>query len=433
MKVNSRKVILEILDELEKNKFTNLLIQEMNQRDDLDTRDKGFISKIVYGVVENKIYLDYVVRKFTSIRLKKIDPSILNILRMSAYQIMYLDKVPNSAVVDEGVKLSKKVNRRHSGFVNGVLRSLIRGYESVELPKEEVLRLSVQYSHPEWLVKRWLSLFGESFTEDLLSANNETPDLVIRTNTLLINREDLMTKLELDGLEAIKSDIVEEGIILKTLGSESIDQMNLFKEGYFTVQDESSMMVSRVLNPTQKSYVLDLCSAPGGKTTHLAQLMNNTGQIYACDISDKKLDLIKENVKRMKLNNVRMFVNDGTVLNESFVDKFDYVLLDAPCSGLGIIRRKPDIKYQKSEETILELNNIQRAMLDNAAKYVKKGGVLVYSTCTIEPSENGLMMNEFLKTHSDFERVLINDTDDLQMYPNVHETDGFYMCKLRRK
>ncbi|MCH4890261.1 16S rRNA (cytosine(967)-C(5))-methyltransferase RsmB [Acidaminobacter sp. JC074] len=433
MKVNSRKVVLEILNEMDEDKFSNLLIGEMQLRDDIDTRDKGFISKIVYGVIEQKMYLDYVIRKFTSIRLKKIDPSILNILRMSAYQIMFLDKVPNPAVVDEAVKLTKKVNRRHSGFVNGVLRSLIRGYEKVDLPSDSIEKLSIKYSHPEWLVKRWVSLYGESFTEDLLSSNNETPNLVIRTNTLLINREDLMTKLELDGLEAVKSDIVEEGIILKTLGSESIDQMTLFKEGYFTVQDESSMMVGHVLDPKEKSHVLDLCSAPGGKATHIAQLMKNTGQVYACDISKKKLDLVKENVKRLKLNNVRMIENDGRVLNESFVDKFDYVLLDAPCSGLGIIRRKPDIKYQKSEETISELNKIQREMLENAARYLKEGGVLVYSTCTIEPSENGLMMDDFLKSHPEFERVQINDTDDLQMYPNVDETDGFYMCKLRRK
>lgn len=433
MKVNARKVILEILTEIEKGKYSNQLIQELQKREDLDGRDKKFISKIVYGVIENKLYLDYMIRKFSSIRLKKIDADILNILRMSAYQIIYLDKVPDSAVVNEAVKLVKKINHRHSGFANGLLRNFIRKHQDVTLPDNELEKLSVKYSHPLWLVERFVKSFGFDFTEDLLSANNETPKLVIRTNTILINREDLITKLELAGLEVEKSDIVEEGIIIESLGTDAIDQLSLFKKGYFTVQDESSMLVGHILDPTAKDYVLDLCAAPGGKTTHLSQLMGNKGQIYACDISDKKLDLVKENVKRLGLNNIRMFLNDGTVLNENFVDKFDKVLLDAPCSGLGIIRRKPDIKYQKTEETIKDLNQVQYTMLTHSAKYVKSGGVLVYSTCTIEASENRDMIDKFLSEQPEFERVYINDTEDLQMYPNVDGTDGFYICKLRRR
>ncbi|MBI9011655.1 MAG: 16S rRNA (cytosine(967)-C(5))-methyltransferase RsmB [Clostridiales bacterium] len=433
MKVNARKVVLETLNEIDNNKFTNKLIQEIQKREDIESRDMGFISKIVYGVVENRMYLDYVVRKFSSIRLKKIEPEILNILRMSAYQIIYLTKVPNSAVVDEAVKLTKKVNKRHSGFVNGILRNMIRNLETVELPKADNERLSIQYSHPLWMVDRWLAVYGLSFTEDLLKANNETPHLVLRTNTLLINREDLMTKLKSSGLECKKSDIVEEGIIITSLGSLSIDQIPEFGLGYFTIQDESSMMVSRILDPKAGEYILDLCAAPGGKTTHISQLMENKGQVYACDITEKKLDLVKENIKRLKLNNIRLFENDATVFNESFVDKFDKVLVDAPCSGLGIIRRKPDIKYQKTEADILALNDIQMTILDQASKYIKQGGVLVYSTCTIEPSENRLMVEAFLKSHTDFEILPINEDKDLQLYPNVDETDGFYCCKLLRK
>ena len=433
MKVNSRKVILELLNEADQGRYSNKLVQDVQVRDDLDARDKGFISKILYGVIENRIYLDYVIRKFSSIRLKKIEPEILNVLRMSAYQIMYLDKVPNSAAVDEAVKLTKKINKRHSGFVNGILRSLIRDVDTVKLPTAENERLSVQYSHPLWLVERWISLFGASFTEDLLKANNETPKMVLRTNTILINREDLMTKLSFEGLDVEKSAIVEEGIIVNQLNDRSIDEIKWFIDGYFTVQDESSMMIGHVIDPQEKEKVLDLCSAPGGKTTHMAQLMNNKGQVFACDVSDAKLKLVKENVRRLKLNNVRMMINDATVLNEEFVDGFDRVLLDAPCSGLGIIRRKPDIKYQKTEEDILSLNELQKSMLEHAAKYVKVGGVLVYSTCTIEPRENSILVDAFLKMNDGFEKVAINDTNDLQLYPNVDETDGFYACKLRRK
>ncbi len=433
MKVNSRKVILELLNEADQGRYSNKLVQDVQARDDLDARDKGFINKILYGVIENRIYLDYVIRKFSSIRLKKIEPEILNVLRMSAYQIMYLDKVPNSAAVDEAVKLTKKINKRHSGFVNGILRSLIRDVDTVKLPTAENERLSVQYSHPLWLVERWISLFGASFTEDLLKANNETPKMVLRTNTILINREDLMTKLSFEGLDVEKSDIVEEGIIVNQLNDRSIDEIKWFIDGYFTVQDESSMMIGHVIDPQEKEKVLDLCAAPGGKTTHMAQLMNNKGQVFACDVSDAKLKLVKENVRRLKLNNVRMMINDATVLNEEFVDGFDRVLLDAPCSGLGIIRRKPDIKYQKTEEDILSLNELQKSMLEHAAKYVKVGGVLVYSTCTIEPRENSILVDAFLKMNDGFEKVAINDTNDLQLYPNVDETDGFYACKLRRK
>lgn len=433
MKVNTRRVVLELLNDVEKGKYSNTLIQQLQKRDDIDDRDKKLISKIVYGVIENKLYLDYVIRKFSSIRLKKIDPDILQVLRLTAYQIMYLDKIPDSAAVNEGVKLVKKIQPRHSGFANGLLRNLARSYESVVLPEDLLDRLSVVYSHPKWLVERLVNKHGSDFTEKLLEANNETPSLVVRTNTLLINREDLMTKLQLAGLEVKKSDIVEEGIIIDALGADALDKLMLFKEGYFIVQDESSMMVGHVLNPESSDCVLDMCAAPGGKTTHLASLMGNKGQVYACDVSQNKLNLIKENVKRLGLNNVRMFLNDGTKYNEDFIEKFDKVLLDAPCSGLGIIRRKPDIKYQKTNEHIEELMNIQYDMLLQSAKYVKKGGVLVYSTCTIDERENQEMMTRFLEAHDEFVREPINGTDDLQMYPHIHHTDGFYICKLRKK
>jgi len=433
MIVNARKVVLETLNEIDKDRFSNKLIQDIQNRDDIEARDKGFISKIVYGVVENRIYLDYVIRKFSSIRLKKIEPDILNVLRLSAYQIIYLTKVPDSAVVDEAVKLTKKINKRHSGFVNGILRNLIRNLDTVELPTDDLERLSIQYSHPIWLVKKWFDLFGLSFTEDLLKANNETPKLILRTNTLLITREDLMTKLISSGLECELSDIVEEGIIVTSLGTMNIDQLEAYKLGEFIVQDESSIKVGHILAPKAGEYVLDLCAAPGGKTTHMSQLMGNKGQIYSCDISKAKLDLVKENVTRLKLKNVRLFENDAMVYNEALENKFDKVLVDAPCSGLGIIRRKPDIKYQKTEADILALNEIQTAILEQAAKYVKQGGVLVYSTCTIEPSENRLMVEAFLESHSDFEIVAIDGNKDLQLYPNVHKTDGFYCCKLLRK
>lgn len=432
--MNSRKIVLDILNEVDKGKYVNQLIAEM-QKLDIPAVDKNFISKIVYGVVENRIYLDYMIRKFSSIRLKKIDDQILNVLRLSAYQMIYLTKVPHSAVVNEGVKLVKKINHRHTGFTNGILRNMSRDYQSVELPsvsKEPIKYLSVKYSHPEWLVERFMNNYGFDFTEDLLASNNETPNLVLRTNSILINREDLMTKLVNVGFECEKSDIVEEGIVIRRTNDLTLEENTLFRDGYFTVQDESSMMIAGIVEPAQGDLVLDMCSAPGGKTTHMAALMNNEGEIVACDISQRKLDLIEENIKRLHLKNIRTMINDATVFNPSFVDKFDKVLVDAPCSGLGIIRRKPDIKYLKSIEDIKALVEIQRAILENASKYVKPGGMLIYSTCTVEKLENEEQIKGFLKTHNEFRIVPIDDEESLQLFPNINETDGFFCCKLTK-
>jgi 16S rRNA (cytosine967-C5)-methyltransferase len=436
MKINARKVILEILDDCDRQQFSNKLIQDMYKNKDIPTIDKGFISKIVYGVIENKLYLDFVIRKFSSVRLKKIEPSILNILRMSAYQFIYLDKTPDSAVVNEAVKLTKKASFRHSGFVNGLLRNLMRDFNKVQLPnkeKETVSYLSIKYSHPEWLVDRWLGVFGLDFTEELLSANNQTPNLSIRVNTLKTNREDLMTNLTSMGISCEKSDIVEDGIIITDSKPLSLNDNEAFVNGLFTVQDESSMKVSELLAPKAGEHVLDLCAAPGGKSTHMSQLMEGKGQVIACDLTDKKLVLIKENINRLGLKNIQMKVNDATLKNESFLDRFDKVLVDAPCSGLGIIRRKPDIKYQKSLEDLVALKDIQTKIIEQASSYVKSGGVLMYSTCTIEENENRKIVDAFLASHPEFSILPFEDQEDLQLYPNVHGTDGFYCCKLKRK
>lgn len=428
--MNSRKIVVELLNEVDKGKYVNQVLKNI-QAYELDARDKNLISKIVYGVVENKIYLDYYIRKFSSVRLKKIDASILNILRMSAYQMLFLTKIPHSAVVNEAVKLTKKINHRRSGFVNGLLRNMSRDYEAVELPKDRNEYLSIKYSHPLWLVERFIGLFGEEFTEDLLEANNETPSLVLRVNTRLINREDLMTKLEELGFVCQISDIVEEGLVVTKLGDIALDDNDLFRDGYFTVQDESSMLIAGLVDPKSDEKILDLCAAPGGKSTHLATLMDNMGQVVACDISEYKLPLIEENKKRLQLSNIQVYQNDASIYNAEFESIFDKVLVDAPCSGLGIIRRKPDIKYLKSMEDIEALTNLQDQILEQASKYVKPGGLLIYSTCTIEPMENEERIQNFLKDHA-FEIVKIDENDNLQLYPNVDETDGFFCCKLRK-
>lgn len=430
---NARKVALELLNDNEKNQYVNKLVQNLYKREDIDERDKHFISKIVYGVVEQKIYLDFLIRKFSSVRLKKIEPSILNILRMSVYQILFMDKTPNPSAVDEAVKLAKKESFRHSGFVNGVLRNFIRDGHKVQIPRADKIEyLSIKYSHPEWMVKRFIELFGEAFAEDLMKANNTIPDVSIRVNTLMTNREDYMTKLQMDGIPCRISDIVEDGIVIEQGKKLDLEHNEDFKKGLFIIQDESSMKIAYIVAPESGDLVLDLCAAPGGKTTHMAQLCP-TAHITSCDVSEQKLHLIEENVKRLNLENVSLILNDATQENESFLNHFDKVLVDAPCSGLGIIRRKPDIKYHKTYEDILALSEIQINILSQASKYVKTEGFLVYSTCTVDPIENDEVIKQFLRTHQEFEIVPIDDNNALQLYPNVDETDGFYCCKMKKK
>ncbi len=416
---NFRNTIVEIL----KKEYADLQLKKM-QKLDIDIRDKRLITTIVYGVIEQKIYLDYMIRKFSSVRLKKINEDILNILRMSVYQIIFLDKIPHSAIVNEAVKLSKLYDKKRSGFVNGVLRNLIRNYKDIKMPTDPIKFLSIRYSTPLWLVNRWIEVYGFSFTEELLKANLEKPSLVFRTNTLFISRDDLIKQLAEIDIIGRKSS-VPEGIIIDHIGT-SIDNNDLFKKGYYTIQDESSMHIAHIVDPKETDYILDLCAAPGGKTTHMAERMKNKGQVYSCDISDEKIKYIKQNVKRLQLNNIRLFVNDGTILREDFIDKFDKVLVDAPCSGFGIIRRKPDIKYNKSIEIIEELTSIQYNLLMVAQQYVKENGYLIYSTCTIEPKENRKLIESFIK-NNDFEIV-----EELSLFPHIDKTDGFYCCKLKK-
>lgn len=436
MKRNARKVILDILNQVDQGAYVNILMQEIYKLDDLSDLDRNFISKVVYGVLEQRIYLDYIVRHFSSVRLKKIEPSILNILRMSAYQYMFLDKTPDSAVVNESVKLAKKASHRHSGFVNALLRNMMREENPVPLPdikKSKIQHYSVKYAHPEWMVERFFKNFGEDFSVELMIANNKTPYISLRVNTLFINREDLMTKFEAMGINCKISDIVDDGVIVEEGKQLMLLNNPLFKEGLFTIQDESSMKVIEVLNPQKGEQILDMCSAPGGKCTHIAQKLAGEGKVVACDISPQKIAIVKENLNRLKIEGVETIINDGTVLNEAFVGKFDRVLLDAPCSGLGIIRRKPDIKYNRQPSDASELQTIQLQMINNASEYIKSGGRLVYSTCTIGGIENDEVIRKFLKEHDNFEIEKINDEDAMKLYPHVDGTDGFYCCCLKKK
>jgi 16S rRNA (cytosine967-C5)-methyltransferase len=297
---------------------------------------------------------------------------------------------------------------------------------------------ATKYSYEPWIIKKWINTFGKEFTEELLCANSEKSNVYLRTNTLKITRDDLIKLLEEKNIKCSKVYSIDEAIKVENL--KNIENNELFKAGLFTIQDISSMIVGKVINPRENSFVLDMCAAPGGKTTHLATLMNNTGCVVSRDIFEHKLKLIKNSVDRLGLTNVSVELSDATNIDNSLIDKFDYVLADVPCSGLGIIRRKPEIKFKKKAE-LKDLPIIQYNILQNASKYVKVGGCLVYSTCTIEDRENIEVVEKFLNENENFKLEPIDnvkidleneDKGYLKIYPNIHGIDGFFIAKLKR-
>ena len=443
--MNAREGALKVLYEIEvKEAYSNLALnKELNQHA-YEQLDKGFMTELVYGVLENLIYLDFAIQQFSSIKLKKIHPMALNLLRLGAYQILFLDRIPASAAVNESVNLAKKYVKRSSGFVNGILRNLIRNPEKIQIPdekKDPVAFLSIKFSHPRWMVEQFLTFFSPEFTAELLKANNETPHLYVRVNTLKTNVEDCVASLNQKGFQVEVSPHIEEAITIK--GTTNLAELDLLQMGHLYIQDFGSMLIGRIVDPKPGDLVVDVCSAPGGKATHLAQLMKNQGRILARDIHPHKIKLIKANANRLGTKIVEPEEFNGYELDINLIEKADRVLVDAPCSGLGIIRRKPEIKYRKKPEDVTEITALQLDILSKASQYVKPGGYIVYSTCTIDPRENEVVVKVFLKEHPQFELENLGEKyaplipgkpqgEMLQLYPNVHGTDGFFMAKLTR-
>ncbi|MCC0672400.1 16S rRNA (cytosine(967)-C(5))-methyltransferase RsmB [Clostridioides sp. ES-S-0145-01] len=439
--MDAREIGFKVLCDIEKNNnYSNIAINKHFKNLEISDMDRGLATELIYGVVENKYYLDYIINKLSKIKVKKMSTYVKIFLRMGTYQILFLNSISDYAAVNETVKLSKKYDKKSSGFINAILRNEIRNKDTImDITEEDSVKyLSIKYSYNSWIIKNWIENFGQEFTEDLLEANNEKPSIYIRTNTLKISREELIEKLNEKGIMCLKVPMVEEAIKVEKL--KNIENNELFKAGLFTIQDISSMIVGKVINPKEDSLILDVCSAPGGKSTHLATLMNNTGQVIARDIFEHKLKLIKATVNRLGLKNVCVEGFDASEIDENSINKFDYVLADVPCSGLGIIRRKPEIKYKKEEE-LEDITSIQKKILENASKYVKIGGTLVYSTCTVQDMENINIITSFIEEYNNFELTPIDtvnvdlDNQDkgyLKIYPNIHSIDGFFIAKLKR-
>lgn len=446
MAINPREMAMKILIDIdERDAYSNIVINKYLDNN-MDSRDESFIREIVYGVLENKLYIDHIISKASKIKLKKIHYNILEILRIGIYQIVFMDRIPDSAAVNESVKLAKKYGHRGTiGYVNGMLRSIIRDKDrflNIDV-KDKIDYISIKYSHPKFMVERWAKEYGLEFTEDLCKKNNEVPSLNIRVNTLKISRENLRERLSQKDIKTKYGRYAYDCLVVEN--PQGIVDTHEFKEGLFTIQDESSMLVSQVMNPRKGSLVLDVCAAPGGKSTHMGQIMENKGMIISRDIFQHKIQLIEDNARRLGADIIKAEVFDALNRDRDLIDKLDYCLLDAPCSGLGLIRRKPEIKWNRVEEDIKSLSDLQYRIIDNIKDYVKIGGILVYSTCTVEKEENILLIDRFIEENPGFKLIGIEDRFQnrdgldtlehgyIQLFPNIHDTDGFFIAKMRKE
>ena len=417
--MNARECALRVLYEIEyTGAYSNLALKNALGAQ-YSAQDRAFITALVYGVTDKRLTLDYIITRHSKIKLKKISKYIRIILRMGIYQLKFTDKIPASAAVNESVKLAKRYGHASSaGFVNGVLRNVERS--DIEYPEKGEEYLSVKYSFPLELCRKWVDKFGYDFTEKLMNAYSEPSRLTLRPNTLKTTPENLLEHLKENGVSAKLTD----GYI--TADGFDISRDDLYKNGYYTVQDAAAMKAAEILAPKKGETVIDMCAAPGGKTTHMAELMENKGKILAFDIHEHKIDLIRKNAERLGITIIDAHVQDGCEYDKKYAAMAEKILCDVPCSGLGIIRRKPEIKY--SYDTENDLPRIQRTILGNAAQYLKSGGEIVYSTCTIEEAENEGVTGGFLKDTTDFEKLY-----EKTFYPHIDGTDGFYICKMRKK
>lgn len=395
-----------------------------------ETDNLPLATKIIYGVLENKLYLDYMIRKLSNIRLKKINPKILIILEMGVYNIHFLEK-KDYAVVNELVNLTKSVDKRSKGFVNAILRNFIRDEKEIATiyERDDIKALSIRYSLPVELTNYIYQNYGMDYTKKFLRYINSEQVISIRVNNLKTNKKELTEKLKALGYQIEDGKISKNALrVLNPAGlADSID----FKNGLFTIQQESSMKTIEVLDPKKGAKILDLCAAPGTKTSYIGEYIENDGHIIANDLFEQKLSLIKENIDRLGLKNIDLTSFDATVLQDKFLNAFDYVLVDAPCSGLGVMGRKAEIRYNRSIEDIKILAKLQRDILAKAVKYLKTGGKLLYSTCTIGSIEN-IENFEYLRSMNDLELIPIDGKDYIEYVNFEDETDGFFISKFKK-
>lgn len=404
----------------------------------LDRRDAALCARLCYGVLQNKLLLDWRLGRVCSMRLDKLDIKVLCDLRAAAYQLLFLDKIPASAAVNEAVELAKRLSRnpRAAGLVNGVLRALLREEEPEIRGGDEIETLSIRYSHPRWLVEEFAGQLDLEGAEALLRADNEQPPTTAQVNVLKTTAEKLAVELREDGAEVQTHPWLSDCLLLT--GTGDLERLEAFRRGEFYVQDAASKLAVLAADPRPGSRVLDCCAAPGGKSFAAAVAMENRGELISCDIHPHKIKLLEAGRDRLGLSIIAPTLQNAAQAREDWLGAFDTVLTDVPCSGLGIIRKKPDIRY-KDPDPLQGLPKVQRSILDNCARYVRPGGVLLYSTCTLLPQENGGVADGFLADHPDFAPEpfylphLGKQPGRVTFWPHIHGTDGFFAAKLRRK
>ena len=435
--INIRELVLEILMQVTREgEYSHLVIRSVLEKYQyLEKQERAFLTRVSEGTLEHMIELDYVINQFSKVKVNKMKPVIRNIMRMSVYQLKYMDSVPASAACNEAVKLAKRKGFSSlSGFVNGVLRNIARNLDQITYPKEEedpVQFLSVCYSMPEWIVTKWIRDYGMEQTKETLSAFLTDAPIMIRTNCTKISPDALEERLKSEHVTVKKVTLEDAKELDYAFLISDFDYLNAlpsFREGLFYVQDISSMMVAEYADPKEGDVVVDVCAAPGGKSIHIAEKLNGTGMVFARDLTEYKVSLIEENIARHQLANIKAQQQDALVLDESMIGKADIVVADLPCSGLGVMRKKTDIKYKMDEAKQKDLEKLQREMLAVVQKYVRAGGTLLYSTCTINRGENEENAAWFLKEYPEFELV-----KSKQFFPKKEYGDGFFLAKFIRK
>ncbi len=415
------------------NAFSNLTLDVVLSKSDLDTRDKSFVSNLFYGVIERQLTIDYQLSKYLSKPLKKLKPEVLVLLRLGAYQILFMDKVPDSAAVNESIKLSKKNGTSYaSGLINAVLRKV--SAKGIILPDENNIEefLCVKYSCPLWLVKKWINEYGADDTTSFLESSIGSADTFIRVNTTKVSEDELISILNNEGVTAEKT--YNLNTLKINLNGKDIEKLNSFNKGFYHVQDMASQLCAKAIGAKEGDIVFDLCSAPGGKAYTIAETMNDKGKVLCFDIYENRVNLIVKGSKRLGLSSIEGRVGDASIYNET-LGLADKVLCDVPCSGLGIIRRKPEIKY-KNENELSDLPGIQYDIVSNGSKYVRNGGRLVYSTCTLSKAENENIVAKFLENHLNFKAVPVFDDGvsgtNVTLMPHKNESDGFFIACFER-
>ena len=454
MAVNEREIVLDMFLSLKDGKPSHIVLKDtLDNYLYLDKASRGFITRLYEGSIEKMIYLDFVINSFSKIPVKKLKPIIKILMETAAYQIFFMDRVPDSAAINEAVKLAKKRGLAGlSGFVNGVLRNIARNKGNIALPdkdKEYIRYLEVKYSVPKEVTEHFIKEYGNVQAEEILEAFEKKQPIVARVNRTRLTREDLVKKLTEEDVKVSTDTVFPES--LKILELDSLNFLESFENGDFVIQDESSQFIGKIAELPQNAKVLDICAAPGGKTLLMAE-KPEAERITACDISEKKTGLIEENINRLGIKKVITMVNDATVFNKKFEEDFDMVICDLPCSGLGVIGRKRDIKYNITGNKIKELAKLQREILENAGKYVKKGGYLIFSTCTMSKLENEENF-KFISEFSGFSPVdfsdkikdsvvrykagsrLLSEAEKgyIRLLPGELGTDGFFISEFMRE